>query len=110
MTQALYLRGNTNFASIEDYQSFIDLQATKLNERHQAKFEEEQKCLRPLPKYRVPDYEVLTAKVSSRSTIDVRCILYTVPSRLIGRQLEVHLYHDYCATVEIGEQMTRVDG
>lgn len=42
----------------------------------------------------MPDYEVLTAKVSSRSTIDVRCILYTVPSRLIGRQLEIHLYHD----------------
>ncbi|KAI9129148.1 hypothetical protein ON05_036200 (plasmid) [Acaryochloris sp. CCMEE 5410] len=37
---------------------------------------------------------MLTAKVSKRSTIDVRCILYTVPSRLIGRQLELHLYHD----------------
>jgi len=40
------------------------------------------------------DYEVLTARVSSRSTLEVRCILYTVPSRLIGRQLELHLYHD----------------
>lgn len=94
ITQALYLRGSTDFGNIEAYQSFIDSQAAKLNERHQAKFEEEQKCLQPLPKYRVPDYEVLTAKVSSRSTIDVRCILYTVPSRLIGRQLEIHLYHD----------------
>ena len=50
--------------------------------------------LQPLPKYRTPDYEVLTAKVSNRSTIDVCCILYTVPSRLIGRQLELRLYHD----------------
>ena len=32
--------------------------------------------------------------MSSRSTISVRRILYTVPSRLVGRQLEVHLYHD----------------
>ena len=94
ITQALYLRGSSDFASVEAYQSFIDSQAAKLNERHQAKFAEEQQCLQPLPKYRVPDYEVLTAKVSSRSTIDVRCILYTVPSRLIGRQLEIHLYHD----------------
>ena len=60
----------------------------------QEKFEEEQKSLQPLPKYRVPDYEVLTARVSRYSTIDVRCVLYTVPSRLIGRQLELHLYHN----------------
>ncbi len=37
---------------------------------------------------------MLTARVSSRSTVEVRCVLYTVPSRLIGRQLELRLYHD----------------
>ena len=42
----------------------------------------------------MPDYEVLTARASRYSTIDVRCVLYTVPSRLIGRQLELHLYHN----------------
>jgi hypothetical protein len=42
----------------------------------------------------LPDYEILTARVSNRSTVEVRCVLYTVPSRLIGRQLELHLYHD----------------
>jgi hypothetical protein len=67
---------------------------TQLNGQHADKYAEEKLALQPLPKYRVPDYEVLAAKVSSRSTIDVRCILYTVPSRLIGRQLELHLYHD----------------
>ncbi len=43
---------------------------------------------------RVPDYEVLTARVITRSTIEVRCILYSVPSRLIGQSVEIHLYHD----------------
>ena len=38
--------------------------------------------------------EVLSVRVSSRSTITVRRILYTVPSRLVGRQLEIHLYHN----------------
>ncbi len=47
-----------------------------------------------MPQVRVPDYEVLTARVSSRSTIEVRCILYSVPSRLIGQRLELHLHHD----------------
>ncbi|NEQ46675.1 MAG: transposase family protein [Leptolyngbya sp. SIOISBB] len=94
ITQALYLRGSRDFASVSDYQAFINSIVAKLNQQHQAKFAEEQKHLQPLPPKRVADYEVLTARVSSRSTIDVRCILYTVPSRLIGRQLELHLYHD----------------
>ena len=92
--QALYLRGSFDFESIKAYQSFINESVSKLNRQVQTKFEEEQKLLQPLPKYRVPDYEVLAARVSRYSTIDVRCVLYTVPSRLIGRQLELHLYHN----------------
>jgi hypothetical protein len=42
----------------------------------------------------VPDYEILTAKVSSHSTIEVRSMLYSVPSRLIGQRVDLHLYHD----------------
>lgn len=94
LTQALLLRGSTDFDSVKAYQAFIEAAVDKLNARRSEKFKEEQQHLQPLPKYRVADYEVLTARVSSRSTIDVRCILYTVPSRLIGRQLELHLYHD----------------
>jgi len=92
--QALLLRGSCDFDSIAEYQALINRAIAKLNELHTAKIEEEKQFLQPLPKYRVPDYEVLTATVSCRSTIDVRCVLYTVPARLIGRQLELHLYHD----------------
>lgn len=94
ITQALYLRGSNDFENVAAYQAFITTSVNKLNQQHQAKFAREQKHLQPLPRHRVADYEVLTARVSSRSTIDVRCILYTVPSRLIGRQLELHLYQD----------------
>lgn len=92
--QALLLRGSFDFASIGEYQAVIDSAVNRLNLQVQQKFEEEKPHLHPLPKYRVADYEVLTARVSSRSTIEVRCVLYTVPSRLIGRQLELHLHHD----------------
>lgn len=92
--QALYLRGNFDFASVAEYGAFINQAIDKLNAQHQQKFEAEKMHLQPLPPYRVADYEVLTAKVSCRSTIDVRCVLYTVPARFIGRQLELHLYHD----------------
>ena len=92
--QALLLRGSHDFDTIADYQALIHQAAAKLNDLHSEKIEEEKQYLQPLPKYRVPDYEVLTATVSCRSTIDVRCVLYTVPSRLIGTQLELHLHHD----------------
>jgi len=37
----------------------------------------------------------LSVKVTCHSTITVRCILYTVPSRLIGQRLTIYLYHDH---------------
>jgi hypothetical protein len=92
--QAVYLRGSHDFGSLEEYRLLIESVIAKLNQQCQAKFEEEKKHLQPLPKYRIPDYEMLTVRVSSHSTVEVRCVLYTVPSRLIGRQLELRLYHD----------------
>ncbi len=92
--QAIYLRGSSDFESIADYQGVIEKAAAGLNRQCQDKFEQERTRLQPLPKRRVADYEVLSAKVSCHSTIDVRCILYSVPSRLIGQQIEIHLYHD----------------
>ena len=50
--------------------------------------------LRPLPVERFADYEPVVATVRSTSTIEVRSVTYSVPSRLIGQQLTVHLRHD----------------
>ena len=92
--QALYLRGSCDFASITQYQALINQAVEGLNRQHQDKFEQEQVALQALPQVRVADYEILTARVSTRSTIEVRCILYSVPSRLIGQRVDLHLFHD----------------
>lgn len=92
--QIIYLRGSRDFATVSDYQAVIDKAIAGLNRQCEAKFEEEKLALQPLPQRRVADYEVLSAKVSCYSTIDIRCILYSVPSRLIGQSVEIHLYHD----------------
>ncbi|NET50149.1 MAG: IS21 family transposase [Merismopedia sp. SIO2A8] len=92
--QQIYLRGSHEFESVAAYQQLIDDAVAKLNGRCAEAFKHEQSYLQALPAYRVADYEVMTVRVSRRSTIDVRCILYTVPSRLIGQRLELHLYHD----------------
>ncbi|NEP20134.1 MAG: transposase family protein, partial [Leptolyngbya sp. SIO4C1] len=113
--QLVYLRGSSDFESIADYQAVIDQAAAGLNRQCEAKYEAEKAVLQALPQRRVADYEILSAKVSCHSTIDVRCILYSVPSRLIGQQLEIHLYHDrlvgYFARQPVFEQARlRVSG
>lgn len=65
-----------------------------LNQRSARKWIEEKLHLQPLPEHRLADYEVISVRVTSHSTITVRCILYTVPSQLIGRRLTVHLYQN----------------
>jgi hypothetical protein len=92
--QALLLRGSTDFSSVQEYQALIEQVVERLNQNGQQRFAVEQQHLRPLPNYRYPDYEVLTVKVTTRSTINLRCITYTVPSRLIGHTLTIHLHHD----------------
>nr|WP_225882702.1 IS21 family transposase [Pseudanabaena sp. PCC 7367] len=94
LRQALYLRGSFEFESVSAYQEFIEQVVAKLNCKCSAKFAEEKVTLQPLPRYRCADYEELTVRVTCHSTISVRCILYTVPSRLIGRQLNIHIYHN----------------
>jgi hypothetical protein len=58
------------------------------------RFQEEQAQLQLLPTYRFMDYSELCVKVTTSSTISVKRGLYTVPSRLIGEALRIHLYHD----------------
>lgn len=72
----------------------IEQVIARMNQKNPSRFEEESAHLRPLPAYRYTDYEVLTVKVTTRSTITVRCITYTVPASLIGHRLTLHLHHD----------------
>ena len=94
LEQALKLRGSADFDSVAEYQALLNRCTERLNRYTLTRFEEEQKHLRPLPKYRFMDYSELSAKVTTSSTIAVKRGLYTVPSRLIGETLRIHLYHD----------------
>ena len=92
--QALLLRGSNDFPSKEAYQAFIDEVVLQHNRRNAQAISIEKEALQPLPSHKGVDYTELTAVVSCASTIDVRRVLYTVPSRLIGTTLNIHLYHD----------------
>ena len=90
--QALLLRENNEFESVEAYQTFIDVIVTKSNRRNAKTINIERKALQPLPKTRAIDYNEQRAVVSSTSTIEVRRVTYTVPSRLQGEVLNVRIY------------------
>jgi hypothetical protein len=94
LSQQLILRGSNNFVSVSEYQSFVDLVVHQLNRRVRKRFMEEQAALQALPVDCLPDYQLLSLKVTRSATIEVRRVLYTVPSRLIGENLQIRLYHD----------------
>lgn len=95
LAQALLLRGSYDFVSIAAYQQLVDEVIASLNRLHQGPMELERAHLQPLPVERYSEYQVIWTTVSSTSTIDIRCILYTVPSRLIGQRLRIHLYQEH---------------
>lgn len=94
LSQQLKLRGHHDFDSIESYQIFIDQVVEKLNRRSHTRFIEERQVLQQLPDYQTADYQTLNLKVTRSSTIEVRRVLYTVPSRLTGERVQIRLYHD----------------
>lgn len=94
LSQQFKLRGSHDFENIEAYQTWIDLTVTKLNQRVRSRFAEEQAALNALPDQPSVDYQVLSVRVTRSATIEVRRVVYSVPSRLIGERLQLRLYHD----------------
>jgi len=92
--QQLKLRGNSDFATVHEYQQFLDKIVDRLNRRCKDRLAQEKAILRSLPAQRCIDYTRISVKVTTSSTINVKRGLYTVPSTFIGESLNVHLYHD----------------
>lgn len=94
LDQALKLRGNCDFLTIQDYQAFLNKVTERLNKRCQSRFSEEQLALQALPDQRFTDYSEISLKVTRSSTLEIKKVVYTVPSRMIGEHVRVHIYHD----------------
>lgn len=92
--QSLIVRGSLDFGSFEEYRGFIKDVTKQHNRRNNKPIETEKAHLRPLPATKATDYTEMVAVVSCTSTIDVRRVTYSVPSRLIGEKLHVRVYND----------------
>jgi hypothetical protein len=94
LDQALVIRGSRDFASVEKYMEFVGEIRDRLNAPKAARFAEEQKHLRALPASRLPAYTKYTATVRQWSTIHFAHRVYSVPSRLIGCEVEIRQHPD----------------
>lgn len=92
LKQALLLRGSYDFNSRKAYESFLRSIVARRNLRVASVFKEEQRQLQPLPVYDSVNYTEHTVRVSRTSTIVLKRVTYTVPSRLVGSRLMVHLF------------------
>ena len=107
--QALVLRGSRDFGSVDAYLSFVRQVSDKRNRLVMAKVEHERRHLRSLPPAPVPEYVVYRTKVRRWSTVRVSNHTYTVPSRLIGMEVEVRQYADHLEVYYKGRLVERID-
>ena len=111
--QALILRGSRDFDTTDDYANFVRQMVERRNRLVEGKLEQELLCLRSLPPAPVPEYVNYQARVRKWSTIQVAGHSYSVPSRLIGKEVQIRLYADWVAVYykdHLVERMERVHG
>lgn len=107
--QALILRGSRDFPSVGAYLSFVRELVDRRNRRSETRLQVERQHLRPLPPAPVPEYTTYRTRVRKWSTIRVTNRSYSVPSHLIGIEVEVRQYSEHLEVYYKGQQVARMD-
>ena len=94
LEQHLLMRGSRDFESVEAYELWMQQVLEKANDLRRKKVAEELAAMKELKVSRLPEYVEETVGVTSWSTIRVRRNTYSVPSRLIGRDVRVNVFED----------------
>jgi hypothetical protein len=90
--QELMLRGSRDFASGIEYGQFLQHLLGRLNAGRQQRLVEEMRVMKELPERRLESYKREWVKVDSGSLVYADRNVYSVPSRLIGEEVEARLY------------------
>jgi hypothetical protein len=95
VAQELMLRGSVDFASVDEYRRFLAAMFVRLNAGRSQRLTEEIAMMKQLPGRRMESAKREQVKVDSGSLIYADRNVYSVPSRLIGEQVEARLYMDH---------------
>ena len=92
--KAAALRGSSDFTDLDSYRGFIAEVVGRANAHRTKGIEAERAVLLDLPVSRTEDCDKTSVNITSSSGFVLRRVFYTVPSRLIGHRLGVHIYDD----------------
>lgn len=79
------------------------------NARRTPRFEEERPTLKPLPARRLDDVQVVEAVVTKWSTVHALRNTYSVPSRLIGYDVAIHVHAEHLEVFYGSTLVERID-
>jgi len=94
LADALLLRASRDFDDLARWRGFVDEIVARGNARNAKRIDQERAALKALPERKTADYEEVLVDVTSSSAFTLRKVFYSVPSRLIGQRLRVHLHDD----------------
>ena len=94
ISQYLKLRGSSDFSTVEEYQAWINKILLKINKLRSQRLEVEIEHMTPVTAAPLPEYTVEKCLVNTASLVRVKRNSYSVPSRLIGQVVSVHIYDD----------------
>ena len=105
LDQALLLRGSRDFKDRLSYESFLFKLIEGRNRGRRQKFCQELEQMSDLPAIRLSDYRKERVHVGRFSTLSVADNVYSVPSRLIGEDVEVRLHSERVEVFYAGERV-----
>jgi len=94
LVQHLLLRGSRDFESVQVYEAWVQSVVQKANGLRHTRIAEDLAAMRPLVVDRLKEHTEEDVLVTGWSTIRVKHNAYSVPSRLIGAWVRVHVYDD----------------
>jgi hypothetical protein len=109
LTQHLILRGSRDFASREGYQTWLEEALVQRNRLREVRLAEELAVMQALPAHRLPAHSVHYTRVGPSGTIRVKSHTYSVPGRLSGERVRVHLFDDRVEVFHGGTRQLTVD-
>jgi len=94
IAQGLLLRESSDFESLDAYRQWLDGLIRRFNRRCREALVIERPTLRELPRHRTTDFTEQVVNVTTNSTIETKRVLYSVPARLVGERLRLHIFDD----------------
>ncbi len=109
LLQHLILRCSRDFESVAAYEAWVQEIVERTNRQREKRVAEELNAMRPLSVERLPEHREERALVSPWSTIRVKFNTYSVPARLIGERVSVHVYDDRLEVLHGGRHELTTD-